>query len=75
MKRKIFIILLFVNPILYFFGLRFMQMIFSTDRTESLKSEIIIAMIIGYTISFALWYLDRKSRKEKESQAKDSHIK
>jgi hypothetical protein len=75
MKRKIGLILLFVSPVLYFFGIRFVRMIFQTERTESLKSEIITAIIIGYTISLALWYLDRKSRKEKESQTKDSRMK
>jgi hypothetical protein len=75
MKRKIFIILLFVIPVLYFFGMRLSRMIFQTERTESLKSEIIGAIIIGYTMSLYFWYLDRKSRKEKESQTKDSRMK
>jgi hypothetical protein len=75
MKRKIFIILLFVIPVLYFFGMRLKRMIFPRERTESLKSEIIAAIIFGCAMSLYFWYLDRKVRKEKESQAKDSHTK
>jgi hypothetical protein len=73
-KRKILIIL-FITPVLYFFGIRLERMIFQMERTESLKSEIITAIIFGCTMSLYFWYLDRKSRKEKDSQAKDSHTK
>jgi hypothetical protein len=75
MKRKIFIILLFVSPIFFFFGHRLMRMIFTPERIESLKDEVILALMCGYGASLGLWFLDRKSRKEKDFQTKDSHKK
>jgi hypothetical protein len=66
--KKIRLILLCTTPVLFFFGMRFMRMIFSTEGSESLKSEIIGAIIVGYGASLGLWYLDRKNRKEKDSK-------
>jgi hypothetical protein len=71
MKRKLFIILLFVSPIFFFLGHRLLHVIFPPERSESLKYEIIGAIVCGYGASFGLWSLDRKSRKEKESQTID----
>jgi hypothetical protein len=75
MKRKIFIILLFASPVFFFFGHRLLHVIFPPEGTESFKYEIIKAIMCGYGASLGLWCLDRKSRKEKDSQAKDSHTK
>jgi hypothetical protein len=68
MRKKIFLILLCITPVLFFFGMRLMRMIFSTEETESLKSEIIWAIIIGYGASLMLWNLERKIRKGKDSK-------
>jgi hypothetical protein len=50
MKRKVFIILLFLTPILLFFWMRLMHLIFPSDRPESLKSEITGAITGGYFV-------------------------
>lgn len=64
MRKKIFLIQLFISPVFYFFGFRLIRMIFPPEETESLKSEIIWAIIIGYSTSLALWNLHRKSKKK-----------
>jgi hypothetical protein len=63
MKRKIFIILLFLTPILFFLGMRLLHLIFPPDRPESLKSELTLALMSGYGASIGLWFLFRKAGK------------
>jgi hypothetical protein len=72
MKRKIFVILLFLTPVLFFCGHRLVKMVFPPDNLESLKMEIIGALMCGYGASLGLWYLDRKvSQKQGEKVSED----
>lgn len=66
-KKKVFMVLLFCFPILFFFGLRLLRFIFGYENAESLKSEIIGSIICGTLGSLALWNLYRKATKTKET--------
>jgi hypothetical protein len=49
--------------------MRLMHLIFPSDRPESLKSEIIGAVISGFLISVGLWNLHRKAGKNQKKKA------
>jgi hypothetical protein len=63
MKKKTFLILLFVIPILFFGMYHFLLII--TGSPESLKYEMIGAILCGGAISIGLWNLYGKSRGRK----------
>jgi H+/Cl- antiporter ClcA len=65
-REKLFIILLACTPIFFFFIYHFLLKIVAPESAESIKSEIIGAVICGYAISFGLWNLYRKDNKNKK---------
>ena len=64
MRKKIFFILLFFTPILFFLGLRLLRYLIGSDIQESLKMEIIGSIICGYGVSLGLWYHYRRANKK-----------
>ena len=60
MRKRLFIVLLFLTPIFFFFGLRLLRFIMGTDYQETITKEIVEALIYGYTVSLGLWYHYRK---------------
>jgi hypothetical protein len=62
-KKRVLIIYLFFTPILFFIGLRLLHIIIGSP--ESIKYEIIEALICGYGASLGFWMLYRKVNKQK----------
>jgi hypothetical protein len=72
MKRnKLLISLLLTTPILFFWGHRFLQMIFPPENPESFISELIGAVMSGYGGSIGFWMLYRKVSKNQERKESD----
>jgi hypothetical protein len=67
MKKKVFMILLFSAPILFFFGYRLLQTIIGSDSQESLTAEIIGSIMCGYLGSYGIWNLYKKVNKQKNN--------
>jgi len=63
-NKKLFYVFLTCTPILFFFANELIIMLFPRETNESILIKIVSAIIIGYSISFGLWYLDRKNTKK-----------
>lgn len=66
MRKKLIVILLCTTPIYFFWGNRLIQYIFGRNNPESLKSEIIGAVFVGYTTSCSAYFIFRKQIKEEK---------
>jgi hypothetical protein len=72
MKNKTLVLfILFSTPILFFIGNRLLQMFFPPEIPESLKNEIISAVMCGYGASIGLWFLFRKAYKNQKKKSLD----
>ena len=67
MKKKLFFVLMFISPVLFFFGLRFFNYIIGREYQETLKQEIIGAVMCAYTGCIGIWLLYRKQRKARDN--------